>query len=196
MDDVGAGIAGLVERVRAGDEAAARELVERLHPLVIRIVRGHLPRRGSEEELAQDIFVKMFAKLDQYVGPAPFAHWVSRIAVNHCRNAIRAQSARPEWRMADLSEEQSAALDAAAQSTSDQPDPTHAIAARELVEMLLESLAPPDRLVIQLLEIEDRSIEEIRRITGWSAGRVRVRAFRARQRLNRRFRQWRKAGGL
>jgi len=182
--------------VRKQDQDAARSLVEFLYPAVIRIVRANLPRRAAEEDLAQEIFVKMFAKLDQYEGEVPLEHWVSRIAVNHCLNAIRAQRSRPEWRMADLSEEQSAALEAVTTSAMHDPGPALAIGARELVEKLLEPLSPPDRLLMRLLEMEDRSLEEVQQLTGWSSVTIRVRAFRARQRLNKLFRKLRKEGRL
>src|SRR4029077_14818410 len=103
-NDLDLDVADCLARVRGQDQDAARSLVEYLYPMVIRIVRANLPRRAAEEDLAQDIFVKMFQKLDQFRGDVPFDHWVSRIAVNHCLNAIRAQKNRPEWRMADLSE--------------------------------------------------------------------------------------------
>ena len=178
--------------MRKQDQDAARSLVEYLYPKVIRIVRGHLPRRAAEEDLAQDIFVKMFEKLDQFQGEVPFEHWVSRIAVNYCLNAIRAQKSRPEWRMADLSEEQTAALDALTTAAVQDPHPSHLIGARELVEKLLATLSPEDRLVIRMLEIDELSVEEVRQVTGWSSTAIRVRAFRARRRLNKRFKNLRK----
>src|SRR5215475_13555758 len=95
-----------VARARQGDEDAARALLNHLYPLVISVVRGHLPRRMSEEDLAQVIFVKVFAKLDQFSGTVPLAHWVSRIAVNTCLNALQAEKIRPEVRWADLTEEE------------------------------------------------------------------------------------------
>src|SRR2546426_4844765 len=85
-----------LRRVREGDEAACRDLVEHLYPAVIRIVRAHLPRRESEEDLAQEIFLKMFARLDQYRGNVPLQHWLSRIAVTTCYDKLRAQQRRPE----------------------------------------------------------------------------------------------------
>ncbi len=194
-NDLDLDIADCLARVRKQDEDAARSLVEYLYPAVIRIVRGNLPRRAAEEDLAQDIFVKMFEKLDQFHGEVPLEHWVSRIAVNHCLNAIRAQKVRPEWRIADLSEEQAAALDAATTGV-EEPHPAHLLGARELVELLLESLSPQDRLLIRMLEMEDRSVEEVRKVTGWSATHVRVRAFRARGRLNKRFADLQKKGRL
>lgn len=174
-------------RVRMQDQDAARSLVEYLYPTVVSIVRRNLPRRAAEEDLAQEIFLKMFEKLDQYRGEVPLIHWVSRIAVNRCLNAIRAQKARPEWRMADLSEEQEAALDAVTSNPTDAPHPAHLIGARELVEKLLETLSPEDRLIIRMLEIEERSLAEVQEATGWSATYIRVRAFRARKKLNKHF---------
>src|SRR5262245_40462480 len=187
-NDMDLDVAECLARVRAQDQDAARSLVEYLYPMVIRIVRANLPRRAAEEELAQDIFVKMFQKLEQFRGEVPFEHWVSRIAVNHCLNAIRAQKTRPEWRMSDLSEEQAAALEAATADHALNPDPALLMGARELVDMLLEALSPEDRLLIRMLEMEDLSVDEVRQRTGWSATLIRVRAFRARRRLNKRFR--------
>jgi RNA polymerase sigma-70 factor (ECF subfamily) len=101
----------LVERARQQDEAAARELVQRLYPLVLRMVRSHRPQRAAEEDLCQMIFIKFFQKLDQFSGTVPLEHWVSRIAINTCINQIRAEKARPELRHADLSEEQAAVIE-------------------------------------------------------------------------------------
>lgn len=196
MDQVAFNAADCLARVRQGDEIAARDLVEHLYPFVIRIVRNHLPRRGSEEELAQDIFVRMFSRLHQYRGEVAIEHWVSRIAVNHCLNAIRARKVRPEWRMGDLSEEHELVAQATVAATTGDPHPAEAMAARELVDLLLECLLPQDQALIRMLELEDRPVEEIATILGWSVAQTRVRAFRARQKLNRHFERLRKAGKL
>ena len=99
MDDAAAtGLAGLLARVREHDETAARELVERLYPLVARVVHSHLPRREEPEDLMQEIFLKMFSKLDQFRAEMPFEHWVSRIALNTCLDRLRRQKVRPELR--------------------------------------------------------------------------------------------------
>lgn len=176
-----------LRRVRKHDEDAARQLVEHLYPQVRRIVSTKVPRRGAEEDLVQEIFVKMFTKLEQYKGDVPFEHWVSRIAVNHCLNALRAQQSRPEWRWADLTPEQAEALEAALTSPSETPHPSQAAGARELLDLLLAPLDPVDQWLIRQLELEERSIDEVRQLTGWSSTRVRVRAFRARRKLNQIF---------
>jgi RNA polymerase sigma-70 factor (ECF subfamily) len=171
-------------RARSGDQDAARALVERLYPQVIRIVRGHLPRRMAEEDLAQEVFVKLFLRLDQYQArpDVPFEHWVSRLAVRTCLDALRAERRRPEWRWSDLSEGERNWLDYLVSETDAPPD-LPAASAREVVERLLARLSPADRLVITLLDLEQRSVKDIAGLTGWSATLVKVRAFRARRKL-------------
>ena len=175
-----------LQRVRENDQDAARALVEQLYPLVIRIVRSHLPRRTAEEDLAQEVFVKMFSRLDQYESrpDVPFGHWVSRMAVRTCLDALRAEKRRPELRWGDLSEEETAWLDYLVAEAPAAPE-APASDAREVVEKLLAQLAPPDRLVITMLDLEQRPVKEIAGITGWSVTLVKVRAFRARRKLKR-----------
>lgn len=179
-------LAACLERVRGKNQTAARELVEHLYPLVIRIVRARLPRRVGEEDLTQEIFLKMFTRLDQYHGAVPFSHWVSRIAVTTCIDHLRAQQRRPEFRWADLSESEADVLDAVLTNDSDQA-PDDALAAHELVHKLLDQLNPDDRLVIQLLDLEQKTIAEIHAITGWNSSLIKVRAFRARRKLQKLF---------
>jgi RNA polymerase sigma-70 factor (ECF subfamily) len=185
-DDQSFDLVGCLGRVRLHDQIAARELVEHLYPVVIRIVRARLPRRVAEEDLAQEIFLKMFTRLEQYQGTVPFPHWVSRIAVTTCIDHLRAQRRRPEFRWADLTENEVKVLDAV---TSDEScaAPDEALAVRELVHQLLEQLKPDDHMVIQMLDLEQKTIAEISALTGWNQSMVKVRAFRARRKLQKLF---------
>lgn len=180
MDDPDAG--ALVEAALRNDDEAARELVRRLHPLVAKLVRAHRPRRTAEEDLCQMIFIKVFQKLSQFSGKVPLEHWVSRIAVNTCLNQIEAEKARPELRYADLSEEEQAVVENLATSARELA-PDERLASRQLVEHILGLLKPAERLAIDLLYLQGRSVEEIRKITGWSVALIKVRAFRARQKM-------------
>lgn len=179
-------LAECLERVRRRDQAAARELVDHLYPQVFRIVRSRLPRRVAVEDLMQDVFLKMFSRLEQYQGKLPFTHWVSRIAVTTCIDQLRRQQRRPEFRMADLSENEALVIN---QVTADDNDraPDDAFAARELVEKLFAQLKPQDQLVLRLLDLEQKTIIEISAFTGWSGSLVKVRAFRARRKLRELF---------
>ena len=187
-DDPPFDLVGCLARVRQRDQAAARELVGHLYPLVIRIVRAHLPRRVPEEDLAQDVFLKMFTRLDQYQGAVPFPHWVSRIAVTTCIDQLRAQKRRPEFRMADLSETEAEVLGNVMTNENDVPA-NDAMAAHELVHKLLAQLKPEDQLVIRLLDLEQKTIAEISDLTGWNQSLVKVRAFRARRKLQKLFQE-------
>lgn len=188
MVDEAFDFAGCLKRVRERDQAASRQLVNELYPQVIRIVRSHLPRRVAEEDLTQDIFLKMFTRLEQYQGNVPFPHWVSRIAVTTCIDQLRAQKRRPEFRWADLPEEQAEILD---HVLSDEREalPGDALEARELVQKLLDQLKPDDRMVIQLLDLEQKTLVEISALTGWNQTLIKVRAFRARRKLQKLFQE-------
>ena len=179
-------LAQCLQRVREQDQDTARALVERLYPLIIRIVRSHLPVRAAEEDLAQEIFVKLFTRLEQYQerSGVPFEHWVSRLAVRTCLDALRAERRRPELRWSDLPEEQSAWLEFMLVDEAARPD-TAPASARELLEKLLSQLTPDDRLVISLMDLEEKSVKEIAALTGWNIPLIKVRAFRARRKLRK-----------
>lgn len=173
-----------LDRVQAGDETAARDLYGRLLPLVLRVLRAHRPRQTAEEDLVQSVFMKVFANLDRWSGTAPLEHWVSRIAVNTCLKQLRHERVRPEWRWADLTEREAAAAQALRSTTEELPA-SQQVAARELIHRLMDLLAPADRLVVTLMYLEGRSVAEVRQVTGWSAATVKIRAFRARQKMKR-----------
>jgi len=128
------------------------------------------------------IFIKIFQKLSQFSGKVPLEHWVSRIAVNTCLNQIESEKVRPELRQADLSEEEQAVVENLAVS-SEELAPDRQLASRQLVEHLLQQLKPVERLVIDLLYLQGRSVEEIHKITGMSVAAIKVRALRDRQKM-------------
>ena len=128
------------------------------------------------------IFIRVFQKLSQFSGKVPLEHWVSRIAVNTCLNQIQREKIRPELRHADLTVEEQAVIENLTTS-ADELAPDQSFASRQLVEHLLAALKPVERLAIDLLYLQGRSVDEIRKITGWSAALIKVRAFRARQKM-------------
>ena len=179
--------ADLLARVRDHDEAASRELVERLYPLVAQVVRANLPRRDEPEDLMQEVFLKMFTKLEQFRGAVPFEHWVSRIALTTCLDHLRRQHVRPEWRWADLSEEEQFVLESVAAGA--EPADADAPQALELLNRLLEQLPAADAWLLRQVELEQKTLTEVCTETGWNGGAARVRLFRARHRLQKMFRQ-------
>jgi RNA polymerase sigma factor (sigma-70 family) len=183
-----------IERVRAREPAASRELVEQLQPLVLRIVRAHRPWRMAEEDLCQEVFMRVFASLGQYRGAVPFHHWVSRVAVNTCIDQLRRQRARPELRWADLDASTARAVEALG-NPAGEDSAADTVALRDLLDQVLATLPPRDRLILQLTALEQRSLQEVSALTGWSQTLIKVRAFRARRRLRQALEQLQREEG-
>ena len=187
MSEPGLDLVACVKRVRQRDEDAARLLMQHLYPVVLKLVRAHLPKRSAEEDLVQMVFVKVFRNIEQYNGEVPLEHWVSRITINTCINQIKTERVRPELRWADLGDDERFVVETLA-ATENELDTTNAFAAREIVEKLMAQLEPLERVLVTLLHLEGRSGKEVAQLMGWSHLRVRVRDFRLRQKLKRQFR--------
>jgi len=169
--------------LREHDEAAARRLLDALYPQVIRIVRNHLPFRLDEEDLAQEVFAQFFRTLERYDPTRPLENWLSRLALNVCLKALRSRQRRPELRWSDLSEDERRAADALHQGPDDAP--AFGSETKALLHRAMDGLSAEDRLVITLLHLEEKSLQEIQSLTGWSSVLIRMRAYRARRKLHR-----------
>ncbi len=170
--------AELVADVRHGQTEAFGELVRRHQPRLFFMARRYARREDEVEDIVQEILLKAYDRLETWRGDAPFEHWLMRLAVRVCYDFLRAHQRSREVTITELSPEESDWLDRQP-STSDGPG-GHADAAQTLVPKVLDRLSPPSRLILTLLELEDRSVKEVARLTGWSSALVKVRAFRAR----------------
>lgn len=172
----------MLDAARRGDESAWRLLVETLYPLIAGIIRNHLRREADREDVAQEVFVKIFANLGQYQGRQPFDHWVSRIALNTCHDWLRRIAARPLVSYTDLAEAEREILERTL--ASDESPPTESPnLLHELLDRLIATLPPREQIVIRLLDLEQRSVAEACDLTGWGASKIKVTAMRARHRL-------------
>ena len=173
-------------RGREGDEKAILELFHYMYPHVAKLVQANLPIRESADDLVQQVCIKVTTHLHQFSGKVPFLHWVSRIAVNTCLNQIRYEKRRPEIRLGDLSEDEANVIEHLA-TMPGELDSSDQVAAEELVGKLLDSLRPADRILMRLMYMEGHTVEEISVLTGWNRSLIKVRAFRARAQLRRRY---------
>jgi len=173
----------LLEQVKAGDEAANRFLVEILYPTVRSNVRNHLRRQADHDDVAQEVFMKIFLKIDQYCGPRPFEHWVSRIAVTTCYDWLRKHKARPLVAYADLSEAEVEIIEKRQESKIAGGSETGRELFSGLLDKLIGTLKPREQIVIRLLDLEEKTVKEVSELTGWSASKVKVTAMRARRKL-------------
>jgi RNA polymerase sigma-70 factor (ECF subfamily) len=171
----------LLDKIRNGATDDFAQLIQQYQPLVFSILHRYERDAHLVEDLAQEAFVKAWRALHQFDGRAPFSHWLSRItvhvALDHLRKRKRVQN---EIGFEELGE---GALDWL-HSDNDNKD-LEAGQAREILEIAMRELSPEERVVITLQEIEGKSVEEISKITGSSKVAVRVRAFRARNKLRK-----------
>jgi RNA polymerase sigma-70 factor (ECF subfamily) len=175
--------AEIIAAVLAGDAASFELLVQKYSPRVFATARRYARRESEIEDIAQEVWLKAFDKLKSFRGEAPFEHWLMRMAVRTCYDFLRGHQRNRESSFSELSEPEDDWLErfaVAPDSVSDSAD-----AAKLLIDRVLEKLSPEARLVITLLEIEDRSVKEIAELTGWSAPLVKVRAFRARSEMKK-----------
>jgi RNA polymerase sigma-70 factor (ECF subfamily) len=185
------GIDALIGRVKLRDERAALEMVEQLHPMIAPVVHANLPRRDEPADLMQEIYLKIFSRLEQFRGEMPFAHWARRIALNTCLDRLRRQHARPELRWSDLTLDEQAVIENSA--AEQEPESGDTAGALSLIEKLLAQMPAGDAWLLRQIEIEGRTIADICAETGWNSGLTRVRTFRARRRLQAEFRKLEKA---
>ena len=175
--------AELIAAVLRGDPASFEPLVQKYSPRVFATARRYARRESEVEDIVQEVWLKAFDKLSSFRGEAPFEHWLMRLTVRTCYDFLRGHQRNRESSFSDLSAPETGWLERfvtqpeAATETAD--------AAKLLVGRVLAKLSPSARLVITLLEIEDRSVKEIARLTGWSVPLVKVRAFRARAEMRK-----------
>jgi RNA polymerase sigma-70 factor (ECF subfamily) len=170
--------AEFIAEVLQGDAASFEPLIQKYSPRVFATVRRYARLESEIEDIVQEVWLKSYQKLGSFRGEAPFEHWLMRLTVRTCYDFLRRHQRNRESAFSELSEPETDWLDrfaAQPESLADDVD-----AARLLVERVLAGLSPQARLVITLLEIEDRSVKEIAVLTGWSVPLVKVRAFRAR----------------
>jgi len=175
--------AELIAAVLKGDAASFEPLVQKYSSRVFATARRYARRESEVEDIAQEVWLKAFEKLGSFRGEAPFEHWLMRLAVRTCYDFLRGHQRNRETAFSELTETEGDWLE----RFVSQPDSLgeNADAARQLIARVLNQLSPAARLVITLLEIEERPVKEIAALTGWSVPLVKVRAFRARAEMRK-----------
>jgi len=173
----------LITEVLKGDPASFEPLVKKYSPRVFATARRYARRENEVEDIVQEVWIKAYQKLASFRGEAPFEHWLMRLAVRTCYDFLRQHQRNRESTFTELSETETDWLERFASQPANASKDSDA--ARQLIDRILDELSPPARLIITLLEIEDKTIKEIARLTGWSIPLVKVRAFRARAEMKK-----------
>ena len=175
--------AALVRRVQAKDEMAFREIVERYQAKVFSIIYGILRNHNDAEDIAQQVFAKIYFSIKNFDFRSSLLTWIYKITVNECYDYLRKKRVRKLVYESDFSEEDSLRMENSEPAMDQRAPIDEALAQRDLVTKLLERISPEDRSLILLKEVEGHSVEELSAMTGMNENTIKVKLFRARQKL-------------
>jgi RNA polymerase sigma-70 factor, ECF subfamily len=172
----------LIERARAGDAAAFNQIVLAYRKRILGTISRLIGRPEDVEDVGQEVFVRLYYSLDQLRTAEVFEPWLYRLTVNASYDYLRRAKRRSESRMADLSEQQVMRADSLAGSKQ-QDEERQKGQVREFVNALFEHVSEEDRLLLTLKEVEGLTLKELEQIYKVSENALKVRLFRARQRV-------------
>ena len=177
----------LIGRVLGGDRDAYAELVQAHQAKILRLCASLLSNHTEAEDAAQEIFFKAYRSLASFRTESAFSTWLYRIATNHCRDLLRTRVRQKTESIEKMLEESG---DAAEKILSSSRDSRLATEASDLVEQVLRSLSPDERLILTLREVQGLSYQEMARVLRCSLDAVKARLRRARETLEEKGRHF------
>src|SRR5579875_3627141 len=153
----------LIKRAQGGDSAAFNEIVLAYRKRILGTITRLIARPEDVEDVAQEVFLRLYFSLDQLRTPEVFEPWLYRLTVNAAYDYLRKQRRRGESRMADLSEQQVIMADSAAGGRQDLAD-REKQRVREFVDALFRNVSEEDRVLLTLKEVEGLSLKELEQI--------------------------------
>jgi RNA polymerase sigma-70 factor (ECF subfamily) len=177
---------GLIKRAQSGDSAAFNEVVVAYRKRILGTITRLIARPEDVEDVAQEVFLRLYFSLDQLRTAEVFEPWLYRLTVNAAYDYLRKQRRRQEYRMSDLSEQQMMMADALAGGRVEH-DEREQKKVRESVDALLGAVSEADRILLMLKELEGLSLKELEKIYNINENALKVRLFRARQRVLKAF---------
>jgi len=172
----------VIERARKGDEAAFNQMVVAYRKRILGTIARLIGQPEDVEDVGQEVFLRLYYSLDQLRTPEVFEPWLYRLTVNAAYDHMRRRKRRRESRMSDLSEQQVLMADAEAGGRERQEE-VRRTGIREFVQSLLEEVSEEDRALLILKEVEGLSLKEMEQIYNVNENALKVRLFRARQRV-------------
>ena len=172
----------IIEKAKNGDEGAFNQVVQAYRKRILGTIARLIGRPEDVEDVGQEVFLRLYYSLDQLRAPEVFEPWLYRLTVNAAYDYLRRQKRRQESRMADLSEQQVIMADASA-GVKKQDEEVRRTKVREMVQSLLGKVSEEDRILLMLKEVEGLSLKELEQVYKVSENALKVRLFRARQRV-------------
>ena len=186
----------LVRRAQTGDESAFREIVERYQSKVFSIIHGIVRQRNDVEDIAQQVFAKVYFSIRNFDFRSSLLTWIYKITVNECYDYLRKKRVRRLVYESDFSAEESQRMEASEPAVDPAPLADARLAQRDLAVKLLSKVSEEDRSLILLKEVEGHSVEELAQMTGMNENTIKVKLFRARQKLVKAAQRMERAPGL
>jgi RNA polymerase sigma-70 factor (ECF subfamily) len=175
--------AALVRRVQARDEMAFREIVERYQTKVFSIIYGILRNHNDAEDISQQVFAKVYFSIKNFDSRSSLLTWIYKITVNECYDYLRKKRVRKLVYESDFSADDAQRMEASEPAVDQAAPVDKQLAQRDLVVKLLAKVSQEDRNLILLKEVEGHSVEELAAMTGLNENTIKVKLFRARQKL-------------
>jgi RNA polymerase sigma-70 factor (ECF subfamily) len=175
--------AALVRRIQARDEFAFREIVDRYQAKVFSIIYGILRNHNDAEDIAQQVFAKIYFSIKNFDFRSSLLTWIYKITVNECYDYLRKKRVRKLVYESDFSEEDAIRMENSENASEQSPAVDTRLAQRDFIVKLLDKLSDDDRTLLLLKEVEGHSVEELSQMTGMNENTIKVKLFRARQKL-------------
>src|SRR6267378_4207769 len=173
----------LVQRAQAGDETAFREIVERYQSKVFSIIHGIVRQKNDVEDIAQQVFAKIYFSIRNFDFRSSPITWIYKITVNECFDYLRKKKVRKLVYESDLSEDEVRRVENSEPAMDRQPGADTTLARRDYVLKLLSRVSEEERNLLMQKEVEGHSVEELAQMTGMNENTIKVKLFRARQKL-------------
>jgi len=173
----------LVRRAQAGDESAFQEIVERYQSKVFSIIHGIVRQRNDVEDIAQQVFAKVFFSIRNFDFRSSLITWIYKITVNECFDYLRKKKVRKLVYESDLSEDEVRRVENTEPSVDRQPSADSTLARRDYVLKLMSRVSEEERALLMLKEVEGYSVEELADMMSMNENTIKVKLFRARQKL-------------
>jgi RNA polymerase sigma-70 factor (ECF subfamily) len=172
----------LVEKAREGDPGAFNQIVTAYRKRILGTISRLIGRPEDVEDVAQEVFVRLYYSLDQLRSADVFEPWLYRLTVNASYDYLRRAKRKHESRMADMSESQVLMADFVAGGKRSQED-EEKVRTREFLHTLFQGVSEQDRILLTLKEVEGLTLKELEQIYSVNENALKVRLFRARQRV-------------
>src|SRR5260221_6003985 len=164
----------LVRRAQSGDEAAFREIVEHYQSKVFSIIHGIVRQRNDVEDIAQQVFTKVYFSIGNFDFRSSLITWIYKITVNECFDYLRKKKVRKLVYESDLSEDEVRRVENSEPAMDRQPGADTTRARRGYVLKLLGRVSEEERSLLVMKEVDGHSVEELARMTGMNENTIKV----------------------